>query len=41
LLDREILAARDAQLIRWMKAIRLRPAFAVATGAEPSTLNAA
>ena len=30
-----------AELTRWMKAIQLRPAFAVATGAKPSALSAA
>jgi glutathione S-transferase len=30
-----------AELTRWMKAIQSRPAFAVATGAKPSALNAA
>jgi glutathione S-transferase len=30
-----------AELSRWMKAIEARPAFAVATGAKPSALNAA
>ncbi|HUC49852.1 MAG TPA: glutathione S-transferase family protein [Xanthobacteraceae bacterium] len=29
------------ELTRWMKAIEARPAFAVATGAKPSALNAA
>lgn len=29
------------ELTRWMKAIETRPAFAVATGAKPSALNAA
>ena len=30
-----------AELARWMKAVESRPAFAVATGAKPSALNAA
>jgi glutathione S-transferase len=30
-----------AELTRWMKAIEMRPAFAVATGIKPSALNAA
>jgi len=30
-----------AELMRWMKAVEARPAFAVATGAKPSTLASA
>jgi glutathione S-transferase len=30
-----------AELLRWMKAVEARPAFAVATGAKPSTLASA
>jgi glutathione S-transferase len=40
-LDFQIERPPFAELGRWMSAIQSRPAFAVATGAKPSALNAA
>jgi len=40
-LDFPIERPEFAELMRWMKAVEARPAFAVATGAKPSTLASA